>query len=234
LYDSKVEISTIQRRPKLPFKPSIGFDRIEKAIAPFSKAAMFDLRDRGYGSLFQQTVACILSIRTHDEISLWTALRLLNKAPTPKAMLRLSIDDIDNLIHDSTYHRQKAPRIRQIAEIAEGEFKGELPADPEFLQTLPGIGPKCAHLALGVACDLPLISVDIHVHRVVNRWGYVAARTPEKTLKELEKKLPKRYWIDINRLLVPFGKNICTGYRPMCSICPVVDMCQQVGVENPR
>jgi endonuclease-3 len=83
---------------------------------------------------------------------------------------------------------------------------------------------------LGVACAAPFISVDIHVHRVTNRWGYVQAATPEKTLSQLEAVLPEAHWIGINRLLVPFGKHICTGTRPKCSTCPVLEMCRQVGV----
>ena len=97
-----------------------------------------------------------------------------------------------------------------------------------------GVGPKCAHLALGVACHQPHISVDVHVHRVTNRWGYVSARSPERTMAELEAILPQEYWIEINRLLVPFGKHICTGALPRCSTCPVLDMCAQVGVTTHR
>ena len=111
------------------------------------------------------------------------------------------------------------------------DYDGNLPCDSEILLSFPGVGPKCAHLVLGIACGQPSISVDIHVHRVTNRWGYVKASTPEKTMTALEAKLPREHWIDINRLLVPFGKHICTGERPRCSTCPVLDMCQQVGVE---
>ena len=83
---------------------------------------------------------------------------------------------------------------------------------------------------MGVACNQPFISVDIHVHRVTNRWGYINQKTPELSLKELEKKVPKNLWIDINRLIMPFGKHICTGTLPKCSTCPVLDICLQVGV----
>jgi endonuclease-3 len=97
-----------------------------------------------------------------------------------------------------------------------------------------GVGPKCANLTLGIACRQPRISVDIHVHRVTNRWGYATASTPEGTLAVLEEKLPERHRVEINRLLVPFGKHICTGQLPRCSTCPVLDMCQQVGVTRHR
>lgn len=97
-----------------------------------------------------------------------------------------------------------------------------------------GVGPKCAALALGIACGLPLIGVDVHVHRVTNRWGYVATKTPEKTMAVLQEKLPQDYWVEINALLVPFGKHICTGVRPNCSTCPLREMCRQVGVTGHR
>ncbi len=103
-----------------------------------------------------------------------------------------------------------------------------------MLLSFPGVGPKCANLVLGIACGEPRIGVDIHVHRVTNRWGYVAATTPEKTMAALEAKLPRKYWVEINRLLVPFGKHVCTGVRPKRSTCPVLEMCRQVGVTEHR
>jgi endonuclease-3 len=95
------------------------------------------------------------------------------------------------------------------------------------------VGPKCANLVLGIACGQPKIGVDVHVHRVTNRWGYVRTRTPEQTMVALEQQLPPRYWVEINKLLVPFGKHICQGVHPRCSVCPVADMCRQVGVVAP-
>jgi len=97
-----------------------------------------------------------------------------------------------------------------------------------------GIGPKCTNLALGIACGQPRISVDIHVHRVTNRWGYVQTSRPELTMTALEQVLPQRYWIEINSLLVPFGKHICTGERPHCSTCPLQAMCPKRGVTTHR
>jgi endonuclease-3 len=102
------------------------------------------------------------------------------------------------------------------------------------MMSFAGVGPKCANLALGIACGEPYISVDIHVHRVTNRWGYVQTSAPEKTMVALEEKLPKEYWIEINSLLVPFGKHICTGSRPKCSTCVVREMCARVGVAENR
>ena len=114
------------------------------------------------------------------------------------------------------------------------EHGGELPCDLETLLSFRGVGIKCANLVLGIACGQPRVGVDIHVHRITNRWGYVATTTPEKTTAALEKTLPTRYWVEINALLVPFGKHVCTGNAPRCSRCPVLTMCRQIGVTSHR
>jgi endonuclease-3 len=222
--------STIKR----PFDIDVVMRRIRDAVAEYPDAAMFALREVGYGSLFQQLVACILSIRTTDEVSLPTAIALLELAPTPERMAALAPTDIDRAIRSVSFHGPKARQIHAIARRIVEEYGGELPADADVLQSFAGVGPKCANLALGVARDVPLISVDVHVWRVVNRWGYVAGKTPEKTQEALEKVLPHRYWIEINRRLVPFGKHVCTGVRPRCSTCPVLEYCRQVGVTEHR
>jgi endonuclease III len=208
--------------------------RIREAVRPYPKAAMFELAEEGYRSAFEQIVACILSIRTRDEVSLVAARRLFGAARTPAALAGLAPAAIDRLIADCTFHEAKAEQIREIARRVVDEYAGVLPCDAEALLSLRGVGPKCANLALGIACGQRRISVDIHVHRVTNRWGYVAAATPEATLAALEARLPERYWVELNALLVPFGKHICTGVRPRCSTCPVLNMCRQVGVTDHR
>ncbi|HEX8238012.1 MAG TPA: endonuclease III [Abditibacteriaceae bacterium] len=219
---------------KKPFDPHEGFPRIEAAIDPYPKAALFELAEDGFNSVFEQLVACIISIRTYDETMLPAAKRLFAVARTPQQMSELLPDAIDALIRDCTFHEPKAHQIHDIARIAVEQHGGELPCRQEVLLSLRGVGPKCANLVLGIACREPFIGVDIHVHRVTNRWGYVAEKTPEKTMAALQRKLPREYWININRLLVPFGKHICTGNLPKCSTCPVVEMCQQIGVERHR
>ncbi len=218
---------------KRPFRIGTVITRIREAVRPLPKAAMFALAELGHRSLFEQLVACILSIRTRDEVSLVAARRLFAAAPTAGEIAGLPIARIDRLIGDVSFHGAKAPQIRRIARVAD-EGGGDLPCDEPTLLGLPGVGPKCAHLALGITCGATLISVDIHVHRVTNRWGYVRAATPEKTMAELERRLPARYWVELNSLLVPFGKHICTGHLPKCSTCPVLDMCRQVGLEAHR
>lgn len=219
---------------KKPFDIRRAVKLIDEAIRPYKKAAMFELAEDGFNSTFEQLVACMISVRTFDEVTIPVARQLFEQARTPEQIIQLSASEIDTLIRQSTFHERKAVQILDIARRAVSEFGSELPCDEEVLQSFSGVGPKCAHLVLGIACGQPFISVDIHVHRVTNRWGYVSASAPEKTMVALEKKLPKRYWIEINRLLVPFGKHICTGSLPRCSTCPVLDMCQQVGVKAHR
>jgi endonuclease-3 len=224
----------VQRTVKRPIDIDVMMRRIREAIRPFKKAAMFELAERGFDSVFQQLVACIISIRTRDEQTIPISLRLFEVAKTPAEVARLSVERIGELITPSTFREPKARTIHEIAQATVARFNGELPCDPEVLMSFKGVGPKCANLALGIACNRSHIGVDIHVHRVTNRWGYVEATTPEKTMVELERVLPKKYWVEINRLLVPFGKHVCTGVSPKCSTCPVLQMCRQFGVTDHR
>ena len=220
------------RKPKFDIADVVG--RIRRAVRPLPKAAMFALAEEGHTSLLEQLVACILSIRTRDEVSLLAAQSLFAAAPTPEALARLTPTTIDRLIGKVSFHEAKAAQIREIALQAVAQYGGKLPCEADVLRSYRGVGPKCANLALGIACRETLISVDVHVHRIVNRWGYIRAPSPERTMAELERRLPRRYWVEINALLVPFGKHICTGSLPHCSTCPVLQMCRQVGVTRHR
>jgi endonuclease-3 len=219
---------------KKPFDIGLALQRIEVAVKPWPKAALFQLAEEGYAGAFELLLACIISIRTYDEVTLPVARKLFARARTPAQICALSYEEIDALISPCTFHERKASQMLQIARRVADELKGELRCERELLLSFAGVGPKCANLVLGIACAAPFISVDVHVHRVTGRWGYVRAFTPEKALLELEAKLPRRHWIDINRLLVPFGKHVCTGKLPHCSTCPVQDMCEQVGVTAHR
>jgi endonuclease-3 len=208
--------------------------RIERAVRPFPKAAMFELAERGHASVFEQLLACIVSIRTRDETTIPACLRLFALGTKPSEIAARRAGEIDRAIASSTFHEPKTRQILAIAVAAVRDHGGRLPCDEEVLRSFAGVGPKCANLVLGVACGEPRISVDVHVARVTNRWGLVLERTPEKTQAALERVVAKRRWIDLNRLLVPFGKHVCTGLRPRCSTCPVLDSCRQVGVVDPR
>lgn len=219
---------------KRPFEIDLAIDRIREAVRPFARAALFELWDEGFRTPFEQLVACIISIRTLDEVMLPTARRLLEGARTPEAVSRLTPAEIDEQIRACSFHEAKAGQIHAIACRVVEEYGGVLPCDNETLLSFRGVGPKCANLVLGIACGQARIGVDIHVHRVCNRWGYVHSSTPEETTRTLEEKLPQQYWVEINRLLVPFGKHVCTGKLPRCSTCPVLEMCRQAGVEKHR
>lgn len=219
---------------KRPFNIHAVLRRIRVEVKQFADAAMFDLAAQGYTSAFHQLVACIISVRTRDEVSLPAAIRLFEAAPTAEAISRMGVAKIAGLIRPSSFYETKAYNIRDLAKRAVEEYGGKVPCDFDVMTSFRGVGPKCANLTLGIACGASEISVDTHVHRVTNRWGYVRTATPETTRRELEEKLPRQYRVEINRLLVPFGKHICTGRLPKCSVCPILEYCRQVGVTEHR
>lgn len=219
---------------KDPFDIDAAMAAVRRAVEPYPKAALFVLAEQGFDSLFEQVVACVISVRTRDEVTLPTARRLFAAARTAAALAALDAAEIDRLIDTSSFHEAKSRDIHAIARRTSEEFRGVLPCDESVLRSFSGVGPKCANLALGIACGQSRVSVDVHVHRVTNRWGYVGTRTPEQTMVALEARLPAEYRVEINRLLVPFGKHVCTGQLPHCSRCPVLPMCRQVGVSAHR
>lgn len=204
---------------------------------PQKQAAMFILRDEGYTSVFEQVVAAIISVRTTEEVTIPASRRLFAAARTPDAIARLGVEKIAELISPAMYRDAKARDIHAIAVVARDRFGGTLPCNAEVLDAFHGVGPKVANLAVAAsdACDQPSgIPVDIHVHRVTNRWGIISAKTPNESQAQLEAILPRKYWAEINRLLVPFGKFICTGRAPKCSTCPMNRLCEKVGVTEHR
>jgi endonuclease III len=219
---------------KDPFDIDLVFRLLREATAPLPRAAMFELRDRGHGSPFEQLVAALVSARTRDETTIPVCLRLFALARTPEAMAALQEGGIAAALRGATFPEPKARDILALsARIAAAG--GAVPDTLEGLTALRGVGPKIAALTLGVGFGVPAaISVDIHVHRIANRWGAVAARTPERSMAALQAILPRRYWVEINERLVPFGKHICTGERPRCSTCPLLRQCRQVGVTTHR
>lgn len=219
---------------KQPFDIDEVFRRLRRATATLPKAAMFALRDEGYDSPFELLVAALVSARTRDETTVPVCRRLFAAAQTPEQFVALPEDRLVELLHGATFPEPKARDLKRIAKQIVRERGGRVPDSMAGLTAFRGVGPKIAALTLGIGFGVPAIAVDIHVHRVVNRWGYVAARTPEKTADALAAVLPKRYSVEINERLVPFGKFICTGVRPRCSTCPLLPMCRQVGVTQHR
>jgi endonuclease-3 len=219
---------------KRPFDIDEAVRRLRDAVAPYPKAALFELAAEGHDTVFEILAACIISIRTRDETTLPVAQNLFAHARTAAAVAALSEEQIDHLIGACTYHEVKAGTIRDIARRAVAEYDGNIPCARDVLLSFHGVGPKCANLVLGIVGGQAALGVDIHVHRVTNRWGIVRAKTPEKTMAALQETVPRSCWVEINALLVPFGKHVCTGTAPKCSTCPLLDMCRQVGVTSHR
>jgi len=183
---------------------------------------------------FRILIACVLSLRTKDQTTAEASRRLFSLASDPSNMLRLSRRRIERAIYPVGFYRTKAKQIHEICRRLLTEYDGRVPDSLEDLLTLKGVGRKTANLVVTVGYGKPGICVDTHVHRISNRWGYVKTKTPEDTEQALRRKLPRRYWITFNDLLVPFGQNLCQPVSPYCSRCKLVKYCDQVGVTTSR
>jgi endonuclease-3 len=183
---------------------------------------------------FRVLIACLLSLRTQDATTREASERLFRVADTPTAMLRLSPARISRLIFPVGFYRTKARAIRQISRDLIERFGGAVPDEIDALLTLKGVGRKTANLVVTIGFAKPGICVDIHVHRISNRLGFVRTKSPDQTELALRAKLPRRYWIGYNDLLVAFGQNVCRPLSPHCSRCPVARWCRRVGVGRTR
>ena len=183
---------------------------------------------------FRVLAATILSLRTQDRTTAQVTPRLFALADTPEAMLQLSAEQIEQAIYPVGFYRTKARTLLDISRLLVEQYGGGVPDDLDELLTLPGVGRKTANLVVTAGYGKPGICVDTHVHRITNRWGYVATRSPDETEMALRAKLPQAYWSEINTLLVSLGQNICHPTSPRCSICPVRAWCDRVGVTRSR
>jgi len=185
---------------------------------------------------FRVLLACLLSLRTKDETTHEASRRLFRVAHTPVKILQLSSRRIEKLIYPVGFYRTKARRLRQVSRAILERFGGRVPDTMEELLSLKGVGRKTANLVLTVGHNRPGICVDVHVHRITNRWGYLRTRTPHETEMELREILPPRHWKVINHDLVTFGQTICRPVSPLCTTCPVGQQgyCRRVGVGRHR
>ncbi len=183
---------------------------------------------------YQILISTIISLRTKDEVTAAAARRLFDQAPTPQAMEALTTEQIQELIYPAGFYRNKADNIKKITRIILEKHAGTVPASQEELRALPGVGLKTANLTLSLAFALPYICVDIHVHRISNRLGWVKTDKPDETEGELSRVLPQEYWIEINELFVRFGQSVCTPVSPWCSKCPLEASCPKIGVSRQR
>jgi endonuclease III len=183
---------------------------------------------------FQILIACILSLRTKDEVTAVASARLFHCARTPRALRKISQARIARTIYPVGFYRMKAATIHAVCEQLLAVHAGRVPDTLDTLLTLPGVGRKTANLVLTLGFHKPGICVDVHVHRISNRWSLVKTKTPEETEHALRACLPRRYWIAYNDMLVSFGQTICRPTSPWCSRCPVRHWCPQRGVTRHR
>jgi endonuclease III len=179
-------------------------------------------------------ISCLLSLRTKDKTTSEASGRLFALAQTPATMLTLPLRKIERAIYPVSFYKTKAASIHKICRRLLEYYDGTVPDSIDELVTLSGVGRKTANLVVTVGYGKPGICVDIHVHRISNRWGYIKTRTPEESEQALRKTLPKRYWITFNDLLVPFGQNLCQPVSPYCSTCKLTEYCDRVGVTKSR
>jgi endonuclease-3 len=183
---------------------------------------------------FRVLIACLISLRTKDEVTAEASARLFRLARTPRAMVRLPAARIARAIYPAGFYRTKARTIKGLCRTLLAEHGGTVPDDLERLLRLKGVGRKTANLVLTVGYGKPGICVDTHVHRISNRLGIVKTKTPEETEFALRKVLPRRHWIPYNDLLVTFGQNLCKPVSPLCSTCPVNTLCPRIDVGKHR
>ena len=179
-------------------------------------------------------ISCLLSLRTKDKTTHEASTRLFALAHQPAAMLTLPLKKIERAIYPVGFYRTKAKSIHAICHRLLDVYGGTVPDSIEELVTLSGVGRKTANLVVTVGYGKPGICVDIHVHRITNRWGYVRTKTPDETEQALRRTLPRPHWITFNDLLVPYGQNLCQPVSPLCSKCKLTEYCDQVGVTKSR
>ena len=170
-------------------------------------------------------IACILSLRTNDKTTYPATLRMLELAKTPTEMKNVRVEKLAKAIYPVGFYENKAKQIIELSRIIDEELGGKCPDEIEDLIKFNGVGRKTANLVLSRGFNKPAICVDVHVHRIFNRLGYVKTKTPEETEFALRAKLPVKYWIDINTLLVTHGQNVCKPQKPDCENCPINKYC---------
>ena len=171
-------------------------------------------------------IACILSLRTNDKTTYPATLRMLELAKTPQEMAKVSEEDLANAIYPVGFYKNKAKQIIELSKTIVEKLNGRVPDTIENLTKFNGVGRKTANLVLAKGFGIPAICVDVHVHRIFNRIGYVITKTPDETEFALREKLPQKYWLDINTLMVTHGQNVCKPTKPKCEECPIREYCE--------
>jgi endonuclease-3 len=183
---------------------------------------------------FKILISCLLSLRTQDKNTDIASKKLFAVADTPEKISRLPINKLEKLIFSSGHYHKKAQTLKHVSNVLIKKFDSKVPNTKEALMSIKGVGPKTANIVLAFAFQKPVLPIDTHCHRIPNRLGWVKTKTPEKTEIELEKILPKKYWLEFNALFVLFGKTICQPISPWCSKCPVEKYCPKIAVNRSR
>jgi endonuclease-3 len=202
-----------------------GMTKTMNAVKPPRITALRDLHDAETGP-FSILIGTILSARTKDEATTKAVKELFSIYKNPKQLSKARVKDVEKIIKSIGFFHVKSKRIIEVAEIIDKKYKGKVPEDLDTLVQLPGVGRKTANCVLVYAFEKPAIPVDIHVHRISNRLGLVETKNPEETEQELMKKIPKKFWIDINDTFVMYGQNICKPISPMCDVCKIKKDCK--------
>ena len=207
--------------------------RLGRAIDGLDEPAVEKIADEQEDDPFQVLIATILSAQTRDPVTAEASARLFKAARTPEAMARLRTGTIERLIYPVSFYRNKAVHVREACRQILSQFGGRVPSTMEDLLTLPGVGRKTANLVLILAHRSDRnICVDTHVHRISNRLGWVATRTPEETERALYAVAPRKWWPLVNLYLVTWGQNVCRPVYPLCGVCAIRDLCPRIGVEK--
>lgn len=173
-------------------------------------------------------IACILSLRTNDLTTYPATLRMLEIGREPKDFACCDVEKLAKAIYPVGFYKNKAKQIIELSKIIVEKLDNKVPNTIEELVKFNGVGRKTANLVLAKGFGIPAICVDVHVHRICNRLGYVKTNTPEQTEFALREKLPKKYWLDVNTLLVTHGQNVCKPINPKCSECPIEKYCNKI------
>lgn len=189
---------------------------------------------QGPPSPFRVLIATLLSLRTKDEVTMAASRRLFQEADTPETILQLPKKQIEKLIYPVAFYRIKSVNILNICKDLIANHAGAVPKDLDSLMQFKGVGRKTANLVLILGYGIPAMCVDTHVHRISNRLGYIKTRTPDESEHKLRQKLPLKYWMKYNDLLVTYGQNQCKPVSPICSTCPLSEYCPKIGVTKHR
>lgn len=179
---------------------------------------------------FKVLITTIMSARTKDEVTESAARKLFLKVNSPQDLEKLTVEQIEKLIFPVGFYHEKAKNLSKLPQALTELFKGKIPSTVEELILLPGVGRKTANLVVAVAFDKPAVCVDIHVHRIFNRLGYLKTKTPFETETELRNSLPVKYWTTFNSYFVSFGQHLCRPVNPFCDRCPIFKYCSRINV----